>query len=516
MRADSEVSMNRWRPVAALLLLFAANVLADPPGVVAITGGTVHPGSAPEIANGTVIIRDGLIEAVGASLPVPADATVVDATGMHVYPALIDALSTLGFPAPKPETKEPGPDANAARSLALSDADLEALRAAGFATIITAPSQGIFNGQAAAINLGNDSSRRVVRASVAQRVSFNTRPSWTFPDSLMGVVAFIRQTFIDASQQNESVAIYRRDPAGRKRPDDNPDLDALVPSLRREQPVVFVADTELLLRRSLAIAKEFGLRPVLASARQAYRFAPELKDIPVLVSVRWPKAPATDPAEQSLREIRDRQLAPTTPAALAKAGVRFALVSNGAKPSEIAADVRKAVKLGLSADDALRALTVNPATIFGLERQLGSLERGKIANVLITDLPLFEEKARVKHLFVDGHDFRIVPTAAKGEKSANAIDGSWDLSVSAAESISIRAELKLEDGRVTGTFSGDRGTGNIAGGSFDGETLEFTISARVAAETSDWVFRGRVRDDAIDGTVTTNAGSFAFSGRRSL
>ncbi len=515
MRAIVEVSMNHRRLAAALWLLFATAAAADSPGVTAIVGGTVHTAAGAAIVNGTVILRNGLIESVGPAPAVPADARTVDATGMHVYPALIDAHSTLGFPAAKSGDKEPGPDASAARMVELADSDVDALRASGFGTIITASPVGIFNGQAAALNLGDDPLGRLVRASLAQRVSYNTRPAWTYPDSLMGVVAFLRQTFLDAQHYLEAGAIYRGGPGGRKRPVDDPALEALAAAVRREQQVVFVADTELLMRRSLAVAREMKLRPVLASARQAYRFAGELRDVPVLVSVRWQPAPATDASEQSLREIRDRQLAPTTPAALAKQGVRFALVSGGAKSSEIVKGVRKAVEAGLSVEDALRALTISPATIFGLERQLGSLERGKIANVVVTDRPIFEEKSKVTHLFIDGRELRVRLAALKSTTTSSAIDGSWSLRVSAPEeSIAIVVELKLEDGRVTGAFSGDRGSGNIANGSFDGETLEFTISARGTAETSDWAFGGRVRDGEVDGTVTTTAGQFAFSGRR--
>ena len=147
----------------------------------------------------------------------------------------------------------------------------------------------------------------------------------------MGVVAYIKQTFLDAQQYSAARTIYDRTPSGYRRPDDNVALQALGPVMRKEVPVVFIADTESMMRRAAAIAKEFNGRYILSGARQGYRMADELKSANshVLVSVKWPIPPANkdDRDEQPLRIIRDRQLAPTTPSVLQKNGVTFALVS---------------------------------------------------------------------------------------------------------------------------------------------------------------------------------------------
>ncbi|HXH38742.1 MAG TPA: hypothetical protein VNN08_08950, partial [Thermoanaerobaculia bacterium] len=252
------------------LLVFAAVPgFADAPGVYAITGGTVHPVSGPEIANGVVIIRDGLIESVGAATAVPLDATVIDVKGLHVYPGLIDAQTSLGFPsasaprrrgggggggartpppAPLPETS---PSFLAFREAKLSDDDVDAKRATGVTTIVTAPMFGIFNGQSVALNLGGETMEsRVIRNPATQQISFNPRPAWTYPDSLMGVISYIRQTLMDAQQYTAARAIYDKNPAGYKRPDESASLEALGGVLRRDVPVVFVADSELMMRRA--------------------------------------------------------------------------------------------------------------------------------------------------------------------------------------------------------------------------------------------------------------------------
>lgn len=513
--------MTQKRLMAVLLFLVSPAVLADAPGVYAITGGTLHPVSGPAV-HGTLIIRGGLIEAAGANASIPADAAIIDVPGMHIYPGLFDAQTSLGFTAPK-EAGEPAPDTVAIRSVKVSADDADARRATGVTTILTAPSYGIFQGQSAILNLGSGTAEEnAIKSPAALQIAFNPRKTWTYPDSLMGVIAFLRQNFLDAQQHTAARDLYERAPAGLKRPQDNPALEALRPVLRRELPVVFLADSAEMIRRVQALGRELNVRYVISGARQGYAVASEMKDIPLLVSVKWPVAPADqeDREDQPLRVIRNRQLAPTTPAALAKSGATFALVSGSGKAGDFLPGIRKAIENGLSADDALRATTLAPARIFGVDRQLGSLERGKIANVVVSDKPLFEKDAKVTRVFVDGREVRLPKEEKKSEAGAAAspIDGSWSLNVRAPQgSVSMQATLRAEDGRLTGTFSGDRGSGDIRGGTFDGTKFEFTISASAqdSSESTDWVFSGTVTGDAMTGTVSTTLGTFEFSGSKS-
>jgi imidazolonepropionase-like amidohydrolase len=519
----------RSRRIAAVLLLLAAPaLLADAPGVYAITGGTVHPVSGPAIPAGVVVIRGGLIESVGANAAIPADASVIEVKGSHVYPGLIDAQTSMGFAAAK-DGAEPAPDSLALRNVKLSDDDMDARRRTGVTTIVTAPTTGIFNGQSAVLNLGSGAvESRVIKSPAALQIGFNPRPTWTWPDSLMGVMAYLRQTFLDAQQYVEAREIYERTPAGLRRPQENPGLEALRPVLRRELPVVFIADSDNQMRRAQSLARDLGVRIILSGARQGYVAPQQWDDVPMLVSVKWPTAPEDkeDREDQPLRVIRDRQLAPTTPAAFAKNGVTFALVSGAGKSGDYLPGIRKAIENGLSADDALRATTLTPARIFGVDRQLGSLERGKIANVVISDKPLFDKDAKVTRVFVDGREIRLPAEEEKKDEkktdaaaaTASAIDGTWNLTVRAPQgNVAITVTLRAESGRLTGTFSGDRGSGDIRTGTFDGTAFDFTISANAQneAEASDWMFRGKLDGDTMNGSVTTTIGSFEFSGSRS-
>lgn len=535
----------RFLCFSSFLLLFLAAWpgFAEAPGVYAITGGTIHPANGPEITNGAVIIRDGLIESVGSAVVIPLDATIIDVKGAHIYPGLIDAQTSLGFPsasaprrrggggggarnAPAEPLPETSPAFLAFREAKLTDDDVEARRATGVTTIVTAPAFGIFNGQSVALNLGGGTMEsRVIRNPAAQQISFNPRPAWTYPDSLMGVISYIRQTLMDAQQYAAAHAIYDRNPAGYKRPDESPSLDALGAVLRRDVPVVFVADSDLMMRRAEAIAKEFNVRMIIAGVRQGYRMAGELKSLgaPLLVSTKWPVAPTSkeDREEQPLRVIRDRQLAPTTPAVLAKNGILFALVSGAGKSGDYLPGIRKAIENGLSADDALKATTINPAKIIGIDRQLGSLERGKIANLVITDKPIFDKESKVKRIFVDGREAKIPAEDEKKKTSGAAtaattgVDGTWSFVVkSAAGDVSISATLHVENGQISGTFSGDRGAGDVGNGTFDGTTVQFSIAGRGKEEAGDWVFHGTLHGANMEGTVSTTLGTFPFTGSR--
>ncbi|HEX7706162.1 MAG TPA: amidohydrolase family protein [Thermoanaerobaculia bacterium] len=513
-----------WRLVALLAVLAPLVTRADAPGVYALTGATVHPASGPVIPTGIVVVRGGLIEAVGANVTIPPDATIIDVTGSHVYPGLIDAHTTIGFPATpatgRDRPAEPGPETVAIRSVNISTEEADARRSTGVTTVITAPARGIFNGQSVVMNLGSGTREsHVIRNPAALQITFNTRSMWTYPDSLMGVVAFLRQTFLDARQHAAAHEVYGRTPTGLRRPPDDPALEALGPALRREVPVVFVADSESMIRRVQTLAGEFNLRAIVSGAREAYAIADELKNVPVLVSVRWPEAPTDreDREDQPLRLIRQRQLAPTTPAALAKSGVTFALVSGSGKAGDFLPGIRKAMENGLTHDEALRATTIAPARIFGFERQLGSIERGKIANLVVSDRRIFEKDAKVTRLFVDGREIRLPrEDAAPGISAASPIDGSWAVTVrTPGGNVSMQVTLKAEAGRLSGSWSGDRGSGDIRSGTFEGSSFEFTISAaQNDAEMSDWAFRGTLDGETMNGTVATTLGNFEFSGSK--
>jgi hypothetical protein len=433
----------------AALVWLAAIARAEVPGVIAIRSARIHTVSGPIIENGTVLVRDGLIAAAGTDVSVPADAWVIEGNGLTVYPGLIDALSRWGIPAPPggPEAGAPGgrapsPDApsplvesppapapgatpagppargpedrpsntswvKAQDVVRSSERSIVSARNVGFTTAVTFPYTGIFAGQGAAINLaGEKPGQMVVAAPTGIYLSLTTRTFNSFPGSLMGVIAYIRQVYLDADHYAAAQKAYAANPRGLRRPDYDRSLEGVLEAPRVLLPATRAVEAERMVR----FAAELKRPAVLYGGHEFYRSAGTIKraGLPVLIDLKWPERPReTDPERQdSLRTLEMREQAPSTPSILAKAGVRFAFYSGGVeRPAEIRAAARRAIIAGLEESQALRALTLSPAEIYGFADRLGSIEAGKIANLVITDGNLFDESTKIKYVLIDGVKF---------------------------------------------------------------------------------------------------------------
>jgi imidazolonepropionase-like amidohydrolase len=520
--------------LAALLLSALPLTANEPPGVYALVGGTVHRVHATPLATGTVIIRNGLIEAVGTGLTPPADAVIIDVSGQHVYPGFFDADAVLraaavsppaeGSPASRRTPARADPEPSAARRVidgfAPTAEAVESKRSTGVTTVRVAPAGAVIRGQSAVFNLSDGSTAdRIIAAPVAIDVAFTPR-SGVYPNSLMGVMAYLRQNLLDAQRHAAARAIYASDPAGRARPIHDSDLEALDPVLRRQLPLVFHADNERMIRRAAALGQEMKVRTIISGGRESYAAADELARLgfPVLIAVDFPRPPATGREEASLRDIRNRLAMPTSPAELAGRNVPFALVSGGAAPAVYLAGIRRVIDAGLPAEAALRAVTLTPAEIFGLQRQIGSIERGKIANLFVSDLPFHEPRRRISHLFIDG---RITPLAREAAErttvSPSPLEGTWDIVVSRDDgNVSFRMTFTAERGLLSGSWSGERGSGSLNRVILEGNRVRFSLTAETvpSGESSDWHFEGELDGDEMRGTVSMTTGTFEFTGSR--
>jgi imidazolonepropionase-like amidohydrolase len=444
------------RRAAALLAVVAVSAPAlaaqrNAPSTYAITNAKLVPVSAPVIEKGTIVIRDGLIVALGAHVAVPADARVIDGTGLTVYPGLFDAFGSIGLASVAPaggggrggggaapvtaattgrggngltadQPRGVEPEVSAADLLKLDEDALDGPRSAGIATALSAPSAGIFQGQSALINLGGASvSAMIVRPNVAQHIAFSSGRGGGggggYPGSLMGVFAVLRQELLDAQRYRDLKAAYAKNPKNMQRIEFDASHESLLPALAGQQPVVMVANSQREIERALDLAKEFGLRVIIAGGSEAYLVAGRLKaeNVPVLLSINFPRrtaAPAPDADPEPIRLLRERVEAPKGPGRLAAAGVKFAFQSGGITTwSEFDANVQRAVEGGLTADQAIKALTWQPAELFGVSDRLGSLEVGKIANLTVTKGDLTDKAMRINQLFVDGRPIALHPAA---------------------------------------------------------------------------------------------------------
>ena len=431
--------------LAALIVAATAAVAvrADVPHVYAIRGARLVPVAGPVIQSGTIVVRGGVIEAVGANVATPKEARVIDGAGLTVYPGLIDMGSGAGIeqtPAQQPanlRTTEEAerwkrtqifrPDLDVAAHIRAEAPELARYANAGVTTVLAIPAGSIVKGRSALVNVtgpvdeppvGNVGDFRrglqVVKAPVALHIDFaNTGGPRgdAYPVSLLGVISFVRQSFLDAQHQHLVAQRYERAKSAAGRPNYDPALDALQPALQGKVPVAFEVNAAREIDRALEMAKEFKLDPIIVGARDADQLANDLKgrNARVIYNVNYPtrsRALSQD-ADEPLSTLRARAAAPRVPAALHRGGVTFAFSGAGLRePRDLVRNVGRAVREGLPVDAAIRALTADAAKIAGAGERVGTLEKGRIANLLVTEGELFDERMKVKHVFVDG---RLVP-----------------------------------------------------------------------------------------------------------
>jgi imidazolonepropionase-like amidohydrolase len=511
------------------------------PDAYAITNARIVTVSGPTIERGTVVFRRGVITAVGATAQVPADARVIDGAGFTVYPGIIDAYGSLGIPAPPQESAggragrgggggfpapQGGPQVAApsapnslypaglqpevlAAELVRPDADVFATaHSAGVTTALTAPTTGIFMGQSALINLAGDNAQEmIVKSPIALHVGFTPLRSGGYPNSLMGVFSSLRQMLLDAQRYGQLQQAYAKNPRGMRRPDTDPSLAALQPVLARELPVIMLANQQREIERALDLAKEFNFKPIIAGGSEAYKVADRLKaeNVPVLVSLNFPRRtqPASDDADpEPIRVLRERVEAPKNPGRLAQAGVRFAFESGGASWSDFLTDVSRAVDNGLTKDQAIRALTLSPAEILGAGDRLGSIETGKIANLVVVRGDLVDRAARVTQAFVDGRAVEVRAPAVANNAGAGA-NGTWALTVTLdGTDRTMTLLLNQQADQLRGTIQGQMGSSQISNASIGGTgEFRFTASLLLEGNTEEATFSGTATGGSMRGTV---------------
>jgi imidazolonepropionase-like amidohydrolase len=400
--------------------------------IFAITGARVVPVSSAPIDNGTVVFVDGVITQVGPGVAAPEGAQIVDGKGLTVYPGLIDLGSPAGLDIPavpraeNPQTTEEvervkrdtllRPHLRAAEHVNAAAPALAKAASAGITAILATPPGDGVRGQSALIlsalppdvqqisALADD--RRgplVVRTPVALHVGVADRPAGgnAYPNSLMGIIAFNRQAFFDA-QHYQAAGGQPFSPA----------FAEMQTAIGRKLPVAFRATTDREVRRALDMAASFKLDPIVTSAREVDGVANVLKSAGarVVYSLDFPRRPLSlaPEADEPLNVLKSRANAPKGPQALDAAGLTFGFESGGLEdPKDFLKNAAKVVSAGLSSEAVLKALTLNAATIAGASDRLGSIDKGKIANLIVTEGDLFAEKTTIKHVFVGGRPVTI-------------------------------------------------------------------------------------------------------------
>lgn len=469
----------------------------NPPKVFALTNAKIVQLPGKIIEKGTVIVRNGVIESVGINVQIPMDAQVVDLSGKIIYPGFIDLYTNYGMPKRRERTQTEGSQTETQQTqevrkgaynwnpnvlshkLAVNEfspdsKEAESLRSQGFTVVLSVPNEGIFKGKSVLVNLSEAGAPNdvIIKPAVAHHIAFiRGFGRDIYPNSLMGNIALIRQTFLDAQWYASAWSAFSKNPS-LQRPEVNSSLEALHGALKGEL-VTFETNDELDFLRCAKIAREFSLNALMIGSGYEYRRAEAIKNtgFPVILPLNFPKPPEVENPEDAdnidLRTLKHWYNAPENPKKLYEIGVTFAFTTYRLEnPSEFLQRVRETVERGLPEDVALSALTIIPAKLIGLDKLLGTIEPGKMANFVITDKNIFDEDAKILQVWIDGEKYDVEGLPEFDPR------GEWKAQLNNDTlNISITGQIKNLRGRVK---RGDKSVGLIRVSLFDNNlTLAF-------------------------------------------
>ena len=520
---------------------------------VAITNARVVVAPGRVLERATVVVRDGRIEAVGERVTAPADAEVIAGDSLTVYAGFVDAYGTAGVPKPEDPEDFEGDRGDPPRELAgvtpdrdvrdgfdPADARIGQLRGVGFTAAHVAPRDGLFAGQGAVVLLREtgrgEHGRAVVLTEPVSLVAQIEPARGVYPATPMGVLAVMRETVENARRRGAARRAFDDAAPGAARPRFDPTLDAVGALLDGDRQLVFVAGSWLDGFRALRASSEMGLAPILAGVPDAAPLLARLRQSETAVfaplalpdTVKADSAalalplPSTTPGEVSFvsdrRTVSYRDLdgetaaltgqkraavarAEASPGLLAAAGVPFAFGTFDVKPAEVHANLRRMVAAGLSQDAALAALTTAPAELLGLGRELGTVEAGKLANLVLVDGPLFSDSTAIRHVFVEGVGYEIedeTPAGADPDAVVQAV-GTWDFEVTTPAGVqSGTFTIAGTPGSLTGSLTTDGETEPLTNVTLAGNALSYTFtSSDVGTVTTTGIITG----DEFSGTA---------------
>jgi imidazolonepropionase-like amidohydrolase len=471
---------------ALLLFVFTENIFPqtaqieglrqNTPRVHILTNARIVIAPGEILSNGKVLLRNGIIENVGADIDTPADARVWNMQGKTLYAGFIESYSDYGMMQSEqrnervsdgplrrqqniPEVSSGSPYWNAkiqaqknARENFSPDAKTaERLRRSGFTSALCVPQKGNIKGTSALVNLsdkkGNES---ILKNTVAMHANLDVDQSADgYPNSLMGCIALLRQTLYDADWYKKANDAYAKNPS-LPRPETNVALASLQNVLSAQQPFIIEASSDMNALRAKKIADEFKLKLIVRGSGMEYRRITAIKNLntQIILPVNFPKAPSVATPEEAAdvewSELMHWDIAPENPKRLYDAGISFALTSATMKDQDkFLENVRAAVERGFPADAALAALTTIPAKMFGVENSLGTIEKGKIANIIIADGDIFGEKTKILESWIDGERYEIIaqPTVD--------VRGKWETSLQEKFILHFKGEMNDISGTIT-------------------------------------------------------------------
>ena len=527
----------------------------------AITNVNIVQGPGRKIEMGTILIKNGLIQGVGKNLSIPADAVVIKADSMYAYPGFIDGYSRVGVIKPKEETnreriKDPGnpepaqagitPQNDVRTSLNPSDRSLEDLRGIGFTTAQVVPYGGMLPGTGSIIQLGGNTTNDMVLSANTVFYSELTGAQRIYPNTVIAVMAKYRELYRQAELAKNYESMYASNRTGLERPVGDEVLKAFYPVIDKRQSVLFKADKYLDAQRILNLQSDLGFSVVLGDVKEGWDMIGKIKsaNAKVFLSLDLPDEVKDQSAKKEEKDASKKESKPKNEAdvekealekrkaefialytaqasTFQKAGVSFGFSSSSAKTKDIPANLRRMIAAGLTEDQVLAALTTTPAQMLGISDRVGSVDIGKIANLVISDKSYFNEKAKVRFVFVDGVLYK---NEQKEEKKSNGDgkkvepSGTWSYSAETPQGNST-GTLKLKNdgetysGSVTSARSGQETP--LKSVSVEGNLLTYSFAFSMGGGEMNIDVSVTVDGDEFEGTMSVGQfGSFPMKGTK--
>lgn len=501
---------------------FPVNDVANPKdGCYAFTKATIVKKANDTLLNATLVIRQGKIEAVGNNIVIPKEAVVIDCNGKYIYPAFIDIYTDYGIASAQPQQVAAGAggggffrtqqitsntkgaygwnqaiksETEAYKIFSTDDAKAKTLRDIGFGAVLTHQKDGIARGTGAFVTLANEPDNFVLikdRASANYSFSRGTSGQ-SYPASLMGSIALLRQTYLDAQW-------YKSNPSA-----EGVNLSLKSWNENQNLPQIFDGNDKWNDLRADKIGDEFGVQYIIKGGGNEYQRMREMIETKAsfILSLNYPAAMDVDDPNDlrfvGLDDLKHWELAPGNAAAFEKAGINFCLTSADlANPADFMANLRKAIEYGLTESKALDALTKAPASLLGVYDKIGSLDAGKIANFIITSGSVFAEKTVLLQNWTQG-----IKNAVK-EESWYDVKGFYNLVANTNAGIKAYS-LELKDAGVASFISKDTITGKY---SYDGKLVKLSYTEGRGPNAKETILSGAANGNTWNGTGRDAAGN---------
>lgn len=548
--------MSRLRLVLLLsftvlqLSLFAQS---DPTGqsavtnTYAITNATVITKPGSEMKDATVVVKNGLIVGVGKNINVPDNAEIIDATGLYIYPAFIDGMSNTGAKRPeslpRPQnlfTPDPPndyagitPENSVVSQIDVKSSSISNMRKVGFAISHSVPYGRMLPGSGSLLLL-NDATHKdeiVLAKDVALYAQWVGAPG-AYPGNILGMMAKWRNLYRNAENHKRHTELYAQNPAGIPRPVNDRVSLAFHPVISKTKPVMFDVSSMLDVRRAMRLQSDLGFDLIVSGVKQAWDLIDELKatGTPIFLSLDLPDKPKDakgDDVTDEVRALEARRMEfyntyVQQAAALREAGIQFGFSIRGTSANKVKKNVMTLIENGLDENDALAALTTNPASMLGIDKLTGSIENGKMANLMVSTAPYFTKDSQIKMMFVDGtrHDYEVKEKKAKKdnaeteteeapEASGDVLVGTWTYElVTPGEPQGGKMIIKKEGDKYSGILTSNDGSpdNDMNNINFRDGELAFDFDIDAGGQSINVVVVGTVSGTEYDAQASVSVG----------